>query len=104
MPPSVNDASHKGAPRTFGKSKSCRSNILAAGGINICGDDMLKSFGLKEAEQVLNEMTNRQKQASAANDHQQKALDTIVEREGKSYCVKDLEILINWKLGTRIPG
>jgi hypothetical protein len=86
------------------KAKTAGAIFLATGGINICGDDMLKSFGLKEAEQLLNEMTNRQKLALAAKDREQKALDTIVEREGKSYCVKDLEILIRWKLGTGIPG
>jgi hypothetical protein len=86
------------------KAKTAGAIFLATGGIDICGDDILKSFGLKKAEQVLNEMTNRQKQALAAKDREQKALDTIVEREGKSYHVKDLEILICWKLGTGVPG
>ena len=86
------------------KAKTAGAIFLATGGIDICGDDMLNYFGLREAEQALNEMSNRRKLALAADDREQKALATIEEREGKSYRVKDLEILIRWKLGTGIPG
>ncbi len=52
------------------KTKTAGAIFLATGGIDICGDDMLKSFGLKEAEPVLNEMTNQRKQVLAAKDHE----------------------------------
>ena len=87
MTPSFDNASHEGVPISFGKSKTCWSNILSNYRNIYLRWRHVKFFQFGGSWAGL-----------AAKDREQWTIKTIVEREGKCYHEKEIGVSACWGL------